>query len=162
MTNTLLSLVLGFVLGFLLCTVLFPQKEVQVYKNMRQTVIETKTDTVVVEVPVLSSAQLVIKPVKSSERSIIDTTIAFGEVETRLQLTTHPAIDSIKIQVDVLSKDKIITVTDTIYITQIDSVFLPGNGVISGQSVNEQPWYDSFEVGALAASAILVAIFYIK
>lgn len=129
-----------------------PNKETREYKEGKPdtVIVQGDPDTVyfsrvyekIVQVPV----EKIVSFGKDSSKT--DTTINLGNGKLTLGLTTYPAIESLKLDIDLLTVDREIFRTDTIKVTRIDTLN------ITKEIYIEPAWYETWWFGSIITTAV--------
>lgn len=82
------------------------------------------------------------------DSSKTDTTINLDNGKLTLGLTTYPAIESLKLDIDLLTVDREIFRTDTIKVTRIDTLN------ITKEIYIEPAWYETWWFGSIITTAV--------
>lgn len=82
------------------------------------------------------------------DSSKTDTTINLDNGKLTLGLTTYPAIDSLKLDIDLLTVDREILRVDTFKITRVDTLNITKEFYI------EPAWYETWWFGSLLTTAV--------
>lgn len=82
------------------------------------------------------------------DSSKTDTTINLDNGKLTLGLTTYPAIDSLKLDIDLLTVDREILRVDTIKVTRVDTLNITKEFYI------EPAWYETWWFGSLLTTAV--------
>jgi len=132
-------------------------KEIWEYKEGKPDTVfvEGEPDTVffsrvyekIVQVPV----EKIVSYGKDSSKT--DTTVNFDNGKLTLGLTTYPAIESLKLDIDLLTVDREIVRVDTLMVTRVDTLNITKEFYI------EPEWYESWWFGSIiTATAGVMAI----
>lgn len=82
------------------------------------------------------------------DSSKTDTTINLDNGKLTLGLTTYPAIDSLKLDIDLLTVDREIVRVDTFKVTRVDTLNIIKEFYI------EPAWYESWWFGSILTTAV--------
>ncbi len=74
----------------------------------------------------------------------------------RVEVTTYPATDSVKIEIEPIVIERFITRVDTLVLSRVDSIFVQRTDTlkITVTVPEERPFYDHWEFGAAGATVI--------
>ncbi|MCA0387925.1 MAG: hypothetical protein LCH52_05465 [Bacteroidetes bacterium] len=127
-----------------------PGKETKEFKTGKQDTVfvQGKPDTVffsrvfekIVHVPVEKIIRY------GSDSSKVDTTFSLQDGEIDLGVTTYPAVDSLKFDIELLTVNREIVRVDTVKLTRVDTL------VITRETVIEPAWYESWWFGSLVTA----------
>ena len=113
------------------------------------------TDTIFVDrIKLLKAKGTVIPQDSTNAYSFIDTTVVSDSALIGLSITTFPAVDSLQFSIQAEVPIRELTILDSIFITRVDTL------KITLQEIEEQPFYKSFEAGAIATT-LLGGIIYL-
>jgi hypothetical protein len=112
--------------------------------------VKGETDTVYFSRVYEKSVQVPLEKIVSygKDSSKTDTTINLDNGKLTLGLTTYPAIDSLKLDIDLLTVDREILRVDTFKVTRVDTVD------ITKETYIEPAWYESWWFGSLLTTVV--------
>lgn len=85
------------------------------------------------------------------DSSKVDTTVTLDNGYLTLGVTTYPAIESLKLDIDVLTVDREVLRVDTLKILQVDTLNITKEITIGPE------WYESWWFGSLVTASIGIA-----
>lgn len=74
----------------------------------------------------------------------------------RVEVTTYPATDSVKIEIEPIVIEKHISRIDTLFITRVDSLIVQRVDTLKITVKEDRPFYDHWEVGAAGATVVAI------
>lgn len=148
-------------LAVLLCivavTIYFnkPDTETIYVKGKDSVVVKTEIDTVYIPKYFIAE-KTIVDTVHithfNMDSSIVRDTVINNMDTVIATITTYPVIDSLKLNLDLRLKEKVITISDSIWITRVDT--------LKTTTFESAPWYDNFIFGALSTAIVTILVIF--
>lgn len=126
-----------------------------IYVKGKDSVI-TKSDTIINYIPKYFETTKIISDTVhithfNQDSSIVKDTVINNLDTAIVQITTYPAIDSIKYNLDLRLSEKLTTVIDSVWITRVDTLKITEDTSV---------WYDNFIFGALTTAIVTILVIF--